>query len=133
MPLQCDKRKAVVMEIVKEPVLIRGREKYAWNLGTVSHQEGIAGLAMCPTFVAQFRVVFLCSSSNGMTFDVIFLCNSSPRCLESFSHVIRDQSLLLTVRDWHKTEEIHSVLFGNISRGFSSPILEEAVKFVKCQ
>ena len=48
-----------MMETVKE----QGQEKYAWNLGTVLHQEGIAGLAVFPTFVAHNRVVFPCYSS----------------------------------------------------------------------
>ena len=42
-----------MVEILKEQIPIRGQEKYPWNLGTVSHHEGTAGLAVFPTFVAH--------------------------------------------------------------------------------
>ena len=69
MPLQCGK--VTMMEIVRY-LTVRSKEKYAWKLGAVSHQEGMAS-AVLRQRQSSLSLQFVRS----MTLDVMFHCNSS--------------------------------------------------------
>ena len=111
------KWKTAVMEIVNSQFL--GQEKYVWKSGTVSHQEGMARWA-----VAQLQSCL----SLQLVGRIL-----SPMPYSRVTYLLGSLKLLSHARDLHKTEKNNSVLLKKVSRGFVSPILEEAVKCLKCQ